>query len=93
MGEIAEAVLEGVLCEQCGEYLGEDGPGHPRLCTACLEENEKGTGPGFPSPYEEGEEAYYRGDGIETNPYDNKDGQHEEWEDGWLSAEDQEQRR
>ena len=37
MGEIADAMLEGIFCEQCGEYLGEDAPGHPRLCEACQE--------------------------------------------------------
>jgi len=39
MGEIADAMLEGVFCEHCGEYLGEDAPGYPRLCVACQEDN------------------------------------------------------
>lgn len=34
MGEIAEATLEGVFCEDCGEYLGE-GCGYPRRCPEC----------------------------------------------------------
>lgn len=34
MGEIAEAMLDGVLCEGCGAYLGE-GAGHPRRCGEC----------------------------------------------------------
>ena len=31
MGEIAEMMLDGTLCEQCGEYIGE-GEGYPRAC-------------------------------------------------------------
>lgn len=37
MGEIADAMLEGALCEGCGEYLGEDGFG-PRLCAGCAKD-------------------------------------------------------
>jgi len=37
MGEIAEMMLEGVLCEGCGEYLG-DGDGYPVRCSGCREE-------------------------------------------------------
>jgi len=40
MGEIAEAMLEGAMCEACGEWFedylaGEEPPGHPRRCAAC----------------------------------------------------------
>ena len=31
MGEIADALLSGEFCEQCGEYIGE-AVGHPRNC-------------------------------------------------------------
>ena len=34
MGDIADMMLEGVLCERCGEYIGDE-VGHPRLCNAC----------------------------------------------------------
>lgn len=34
MGEIADMMIDGTLCEQCGEYLGE-GDGYPRYCGAC----------------------------------------------------------
>ncbi len=34
MGEIADMMLEGVLCEGCGEYLGE-GDGCPAYCFGC----------------------------------------------------------
>ena len=36
MGEIADMMLEGFLCEGCGEWMGDDeGPGYARLCAAC----------------------------------------------------------
>lgn len=34
MGEIADAMIEGDLCEGCGVYLGE-GPGFPQRCEGC----------------------------------------------------------
>jgi len=34
MGEIAEMKLEGILCECCGEYIG-DAVGYPRRCKTC----------------------------------------------------------
>lgn len=34
MGEMADDTIDGIYCEQCGEYLGEP-VGHPRLCTDC----------------------------------------------------------
>jgi len=38
MGEIAEAMLDGTLCQTCGEYLDDGAPGHPRYCDACRPE-------------------------------------------------------
>ncbi|CAN7381112.1 hypothetical protein LJR220_003387 [Bradyrhizobium sp. LjRoot220] len=40
MGEIAEMMLEGILCEGCGELFddmvdGATSPGHPRRCRRC----------------------------------------------------------
>ena len=32
MGEIADMMLEGTLCEQCGVYIDDTFPGHPRNC-------------------------------------------------------------
>lgn len=34
MGEIADMMLDGTLCEGCGEYLGGD-DGFPQYCHAC----------------------------------------------------------
>jgi hypothetical protein len=34
MGEIAGSMLDGSMCEQCGEYLGE-AVGYPRCCGDC----------------------------------------------------------
>lgn len=37
MGEIAEMMLDGTMCQLCGEFLfdGEDGDGIPMYCAAC----------------------------------------------------------
>lgn len=32
MGEIAEAMLNGLFCEGCGELIDGDEPGFPRYC-------------------------------------------------------------
>lgn len=43
MGDIADMMLDGTLCEGCGEYLGDDG-GFPMRCRSCasdLEEAER----------------------------------------------------
>ena len=34
MGEISEMILDGTLCEQCGEYIGDE-VGFPRSCYSC----------------------------------------------------------
>lgn len=36
MGEIAEAMLDGVFCQSCGELIGDgEGCGFPVTCEAC----------------------------------------------------------
>jgi hypothetical protein len=40
MGEAAEAVLDGSVCQVCGEWFddiieGEEPPGYPRTCATC----------------------------------------------------------
>lgn len=42
MGEIAEMMLDGTMCQQCGEWLndgddGDDGEGFPVSCESCKE--------------------------------------------------------
>lgn len=36
MGEIAELMINGALCEECGDFI-ENAPGHPRLCEDCAD--------------------------------------------------------
>ena len=35
MGDIADAMLDGTLCQGCGVYLEIDPPGHPVWCPDC----------------------------------------------------------
>lgn len=41
MGDIADMMIDGILCEQCGVYIDDDPPGHPRLCPSCAHEEAK----------------------------------------------------
>ena len=42
MGEIADMMLDGTLCEWCGEYIDDGGDaGYPRLCGACAEDKKR----------------------------------------------------
>lgn len=39
MGEVAEMMLDGTLCEKCGVALCGDSPGFPRYCSKqCAED-------------------------------------------------------
>lgn len=36
MGDIADAMLDGTMCQVCGEYLfNDDPPGYPVTCAGC----------------------------------------------------------
>jgi hypothetical protein len=35
MGEIADMMIDGTLCQSCGAYIGP-GLGFPRTCTPCI---------------------------------------------------------
>lgn len=35
MGEVAEMLIEGLLCEGCGIFLDGEHPGYPRKCEEC----------------------------------------------------------
>lgn len=44
MGEIADAMINGELCEMCGVALDGDAPGYPRYCSLeCAQD--RGAGP------------------------------------------------
>lgn len=42
MGEIADMMLDGTMCQGCGVFLhdGEDGPGYPGYCSGCAPKSE-----------------------------------------------------
>jgi hypothetical protein len=40
VGEMADYMLNGDDCEECGEYLGE-GDGFPRTCSSCRDEDKQ----------------------------------------------------
>lgn len=37
MGDAADDLLSGLMCEQCGQYLDGEAPGYPRSCKYCAE--------------------------------------------------------
>lgn len=37
MGEISEMMLDGDLCQVCGEFM-DDGGGFARTCSACMDD-------------------------------------------------------
>jgi len=43
MGDVAEMMLEGTLCETCGVFIG-DGDGYPRRCRSCKGEDHADAG-------------------------------------------------
>ena len=38
MGEIAEMMLDGTLCQVCGGIIDGDTPGYPRYCEDCAKD-------------------------------------------------------
>lgn len=40
MGDIADMMLDGTLCQVCGEYIGQEDFDFPQSCSSC-EENEE----------------------------------------------------
>ena len=38
MGEIAEMMLDGTLCQVCGSIIDGDTPGYPRYCEDCAKD-------------------------------------------------------
>ncbi len=39
MGDIADMMLDGTLCGQCGGYIDGNGEGFQRFCSGCVREN------------------------------------------------------
>jgi hypothetical protein len=35
MGDAAEAIMNGEVCQECGEAFMDEAPGYPRSCGAC----------------------------------------------------------
>ena len=46
MGDVAEMVLEGILCEFCGAHIG-DAVGHTRACGDCADDAGSNVSDGF----------------------------------------------
>lgn len=42
-GEVAEMMLTGIMCQQCGEYMGDE-VGYPRTCRDCARSMRKALG-------------------------------------------------
>jgi uncharacterized OB-fold protein len=40
MSEVAEMMLDGTLCQQCGTFIGPP-TGHPKTCAACKQKKPK----------------------------------------------------
>ena len=40
MGDMADDIIDGIFCEQCGVYLG-DAVGYPRTCSDCNDDEDE----------------------------------------------------
>lgn len=54
MGDVTEMILEGMLCQVCGVYMG-DGDGYPVTCGSCKPKKRKKKKAAAPKP--EGQSA------------------------------------
>ena len=41
MGENADMMLDGILCEGCGVYIDDEDGGYPRLCGSCAQDRKQ----------------------------------------------------
>lgn len=39
MGEMADGMIDGLFCQECGDFIDGDEPGFPRTCENCDDEN------------------------------------------------------
>ena len=50
MGEVADDILTGVVCDQCGQFfLDDEVPEHPRTCNECDPEHGVSLDPNYRS--------------------------------------------
>lgn len=49
MGDIADMMLDGALCEGCGAYMG-GGDGYPQRCAGCRTEDKKDRAAAYQPP-------------------------------------------
>lgn len=55
MGEIAEMMLDGTLCQCCGEYIGDSSIGGvPEYCASCSKEARQDKGISKPTTHNSG---------------------------------------
>ena len=55
MGDIADMMIEGAMCQQCGEIIGDGiGDGYPVICEDCTADE--------PLDFNKSEEQSYYGD-------------------------------
>lgn len=40
MGDIADDMLNGLMCQVCGEFLDGEEPGYPRSCAGCSDDDD-----------------------------------------------------
>ena len=40
MGDVADLIIEGLLCQYCGALIDGEAPGFPRACEGCDDEDE-----------------------------------------------------
>lgn len=50
MGDVADMMLDGTLCQGCGVFLNEDAPGFPCSCRNCKAEEKKGKAAAYQPP-------------------------------------------
>lgn len=51
MGEVAEMMIDGTLCQRCGTFLDGESPGFPRLCEDCQSDDLDGELTNIPYDY------------------------------------------
>ncbi|WP_098493331.1 hypothetical protein [Collimonas sp. PA-H2] len=50
MGDVADMMLDGTLCQGCGVFLNEDAPGYPCSCRGCRIDEKKAKAAAYQPP-------------------------------------------